>query len=238
MRKKVLVIVGPTASGKTALAIKIANGYNGEIINADSMQIYKEISIGTAKPTEEEQAQARHHLIDIKSVEEDYSAAEFKERAQKIISDIPDGKLPIISGGTGLYIQSLLEEYDFEQGQNIKENYDYLIIGLADDREKIYERINARVDLMLKTGLLDEAKFMTGHKNTLAGKAIGFKELFPHIEGDATLEDVTDLLKQNSRRYAKRQLTWFRNRMDVAWFEPQQTTEIEEKIQSWLKNEN
>lgn len=270
---KLIVVVGPTAVGKTALGIELAQQFNGEIISGDSQQVYRHLDIGTAKATPEEQAAAPHHLIDVRDVDANYSVYDFVVEASQAITEIASrGKVPIIVGGTGLYLQSLLEGYhlggevdqekllayrkDLEQlsdevlfekiadlgkkipeinrrrairalelakfGQNLENketNYEALLIGLNDDRQVLYDRINHRVDLMLEKGILDEAKWLyDNHRNVQAARAIGYKELFPYFTGDASLEDCVEKLKQNTRRFAKRQLTWFRNRMAVNFY--------------------
>lgn len=270
---KLIAVVGPTAVGKTALGIELAQQFNGEIISGDSQQVYRHLDIGTAKATPEEQAAAPHHLIDVRDVDANYSAYDFVVEASQAITEIASrGKVPIIVGGTGLYLQSLLEGYHLggevdqekvlayrktlEQlsdevlfgkiaelgkeipeinrrrairalelakfGQNLENketNYEALLIGLNDDRQVLYDRINHRVDLMLEKGILDEAKWLyDNHRNAQAARAIGYKELFPYFTGDASLEDCVEKLKQNTRRFAKRQLTWFRNRMAVNFY--------------------
>lgn len=270
---KLIVVVGPTAVGKTALGIELAQQFNGEIISGDSQQVYRHLNIGTAKATPEEQAAVPHHLIDVRDVDANYSVYDFVAEASQAITEIAScGKVPIIVGGTGLYLQSLLEGYHlggevdqekvlayrktleqlsdevlFEKiaelgkeipeinrrrairalelakfGQNLENketNYEALLIGLNDDRQVLYDRINHRVDLMLEKGILDEAKWLyDNHRNVQATRAIGYKELFPYFTGDASLEDCVEKLKQNTRRFAKRQLTWFRNRMAVNFY--------------------
>ena len=270
---KLIVVVGPTAVGKTALGIELAQQFNGEIISGDSQQVNRHLNIGTAKATPEEQAAVPHHLIDVRDVDANYSVYDFVAEASQAIMEIASrGKVPIIVGGTGLYLQSLLEGYhlggevdqekllayrkDLEQlsdevlfekiadlgkkipeinrrrairalelakfGQNLENketNYEALLIGLNDDRQVLYDRINHRVDLMLEKGILDEAKWLyDNHRNVQAARAIGYKELFPYFTGDASLEDCVEKLKQNTRRFAKRQLTWFRNRMAVNFY--------------------
>ena len=273
MKTKIIVIVGPTAVGKTALAIDLAQALNGEIISGDSQQVYRKLDIGTAKATPEEQAAAPHHLINVREVTESYSAFDFVREAKTAIEDITArGKLPIIAGGTGLYIQSLLEGYHLggevpheeilsyraqldllsdedlyqrvaEQGlvipqlnrrramraleiahfgqdlANEETDYDPYLICLDDERSLIYERINRRVDRMLEEGLLDEARWLyDNHPEAQAAKGIGYKELFPYFKGEQSLEEATEILKRNTRRFAKRQLTWFRNRMEVKFY--------------------
>ena len=291
---KIIAVVGPTAVGKTALGIELAKRFNGEIISGDSQQVYRHLDIGTAKATLEEQAEAPHHLIDVREVDEAYSAYDFVKEASAAIEDITSrGKLPIIVGGTGLYLQSLLEGYhlggqvnqeevlayrqELEQladavlfdkiaeqgieipelnrrrairalelatfGQDLKNKetpYDALLIGLNDDRQVLYERINHRVDVMVEKGLLDEAKWLyDNHRDVQAARAIGYKELFPYFAGQASLEESVDKLKQNTRRFAKRQLTWFRNRMAVSFYmvsESDVKKQINKAVQDFLAN--
>lgn len=273
MKTKIIVIVGPTAVGKTSLAIDLAQALNGEIISGDSQQVYRKLDIGTAKATPEEQAAAPHHLIDVREVTESYSAFDFVEEAKQAIEDITArGKLPIIAGGTGLYIQSLLEGYHLggavpheeilayrgqldllsdedlyqrvtEKGlvipqinrrramraleiahfgqdlANQETDYEPYIICLDDERSLIYDRINHRVDRMLEEGLLEEARWLYDHyPEVQAAKGIGYKELFPYFKGEESLEEASETLKRNTRRFAKRQLTWFRNRMEVIFY--------------------
>ncbi|KAF1296167.1 tRNA (adenosine(37)-N6)-dimethylallyltransferase MiaA [Enterococcus sp. JM4C] len=305
---KIIVIVGPTAVGKTSLSIALAKKFHGEIISGDSMQIYRGLDIGTAKVTPEEMAGIPHHLIDIRAMNESYSAAEFQQEARQAISDIRSrGKIPIIAGGTGLYIQSLIYDYKLgtdekkaadepkpirevyelfaeehgnealwqklvavdplaaekihfnnrrkviralevfeETGQSIltpketpEQLYDAYIIGLDTDRPVLYERINARVDKMMTEGLLEEAKRVAAYPDTQASKGIGYKELFDYLSGAESLESAIECIKQNSRRYAKRQLTWFRNRMVVDWYdlvkEPETIEVIEQTVENWLE---
>ncbi|MGO5139164.1 tRNA (adenosine(37)-N6)-dimethylallyltransferase MiaA [Streptococcus alactolyticus] len=291
---KIIAVVGPTAVGKTALGIELAKRFNGEIISGDSQQVYRHLDIGTAKATLEEQAEAPHHLIDVREVDEAYSAYDFVKEASAAIEDITSrGKLPIIVGGTGLYLQSLLEGYHLggqvnqeevlayrleleqladavlfdkiaEQGIEIPElnrrrairalelatfgqdlenketPYDALLIGLNDDRQVLYERINHRVDVMVEKGILDEAKWLyDNHRDVQAARAIGYKELFPYFAGQASLEESVDKLKQNTRRFAKRQLTWFRNRMAVSFYmvsESDVKKQINKAVQDFLAN--
>ena len=262
MKTKIIVIVGPTAVGKTALAIEVAKHFNGEVVSGDSQQVYRGLDIGTAKASPEEQASVPHHLIDVREVTESYSAFDFVSEAKAAIEDIQSrGKLAIIAGGTGLYIQSLLEGYHLggetphedilayraslepfsdeelahlvEQigleipqfnrrramraleiahfGQDLENQetlYEPLIICLDDERSQLYERINHRVDLMFDH-----------YPDVQAAKGIGYKELFPYFRGEQSLEEASDSLKQATRRFAKRQLTWFRNRMQVTFYQ-------------------
>ncbi|WP_027968005.1 tRNA (adenosine(37)-N6)-dimethylallyltransferase MiaA [Streptococcus equinus] len=291
---KLLAVVGPTAVGKTALGIELAKQFNGEIISGDSQQVYRQLDIGTAKATPEEQAEAVHHLIDVRNVDETYSVYDFVQEASAAISDIVSrGKLPIIVGGTGLYLQSLLEGYhlggqvdqekvltyrkelellsDDELFEKIAEqkieipqinrrrairalelakfgkdlenketDYDAYLIGLNDDRQVLYDRINHRVDLMVENGVLDEAKWLyDNYREVQAARAIGYKELFPYFSGEDSLENCVEKLKQNTRRFAKRQLTWFRNRMAVQFYNVSETdfkTKVAEDVDRFLND--
>ncbi|PEI65712.1 tRNA (adenosine(37)-N6)-dimethylallyltransferase MiaA [Bacillus wiedmannii] len=286
-REKVAVIIGPTAVGKTKLSIDLAKALNGEIISGDSMQIYRTMDIGTAKVTKEEMDGIPHYMVDIKNPEDSFSVAEFQERVRKHIREITErGKLPIIVGGTGLYIQSVLFDYQFtddagdtiyreqmeklalergveyvhkklqevdpESAERIHANnvrrviraleifhttgekmseqlekqenellYDVSLIGLTMDREMLYDRINLRVDIMMDQGLLEEVEglYNRGIRDCQSIQAIGYKEIYDYFEDRVSLEEAVSQLKTNSRRYAKRQLTWFRNKMDVTWFD-------------------
>ena len=294
MKTKIIVIVGPTAVGKTALSINLAKRFNGEIISGDSQQVYRKLNIGTAKVTPDEQEGIPHYLIDVREVTESYSAFDFVKEAEAAVEMIvAKGKLPIIAGGTGLYIQSLLEGYHLggsasyeeilayraeldtladeelfgkiaELGikipqinrrramraleiahlgnelENKQPDYEALLICLDDDREVLYERINQRVDLMLKAGLLEEAKWLyDNYPHVQASKGIGYKELFPYFAGELTLEEAINKLKQNTRRFAKRQLTWFRNRMNATFYqvsEPNVKERIMQDIEEFLND--
>lgn len=282
----ILAVVGPTASGKTALGVELAKVYNGEVVSADSMQIYKGMDIATAKPTPEEMQGVPHHLIDILPRDTIFNVADYVKLAEQAIADIIQrGKLPILVGGTGLYLASLLDNVQFAETKQdaalrkeltdyaethgtealherlkavdpvaaaaIHPNnvvrvvralevtllsgkpfsvqkaesrtqpspYDACIIGLDyEDRQVLYDRINRRVDLMVENGLVEEsyAVWKTNPKQT-AANAIGYKELIPYFTGESDLSACIDKLKQETRRYAKRQLTWFRKRTDVVW---------------------
>ncbi len=280
----VLCIVGPTAVGKTKMSIELAKQLNGEIISGDSMQIYRGMDIGTAKATMDERQGIPHHLIDEKNPDEPYSVAAFQQTVRAKIEEIKSrGKLPIIVGGTGLYIKSVLYDYEFageseskevdeakyghlsneelhaklatvdEAGakdihpnnrkrviraleiyetsgvkkseiiekQEHKMIYDACLIGLTDDRTVLYDRINKRVDVMYETGLVEEVKALFDQgipAESQSIRAIGYKELYDYFKGFISLEESKELIKRNSRRYAKRQYTWFNNQMDVTWF--------------------
>jgi tRNA dimethylallyltransferase len=284
--ERLITLIGPTAVGKTKLSIDIAHKFNCDIISGDSMQIYKNLNIGTAKVTEEEARGIPHYLIDIKEPSESYSVADFKNTVEESINQISiQNKIPLIVGGTGLYIQSVLYDYQFtndnissdlreelikyakdygnialheklrtideEAALNIHPNnvsrvaraierlkvsnvnyseastsrsdklkYNCALIGLTMDRELLYERINQRVDVMLENGLLDEALFLyQHHPESQAAKAIGYKEFFHYFNKEITLDTAIEQVKKNSRNYAKRQMTWFRNKMPVEWFD-------------------
>lgn len=273
--EKVIVIVGPTAVGKTALSIALAKKLNGEIINADSTQVYKYMNIATAKATPDEQEGIPHHLLDIKELEEDYSVYDFQKDVRDKIKEIHErGHMPILVGGTGFYIKAALYDYHFDEEEE-KENYDNFTteelysklskqdpkteihphnrkrieraltymkhhhqpysekektetclydvtwIGLTTDRETLYRRINDRVDVMIQNGLLEEAQmiYSTHIRSKAVMTPIGYKELFPYFEGTSSLEECVDKIKQHSRNYAKRQYTWFRNQMNITWYE-------------------
>ena len=297
---KIVAVVGPTASGKTALSIALAKRFDGEIVSCDSMQVYKRMDIGTAKPTAEEMDGVPHHLIDIAEPDTVYSCAEYVCDAKEAIKDIVSrGKLPILCGGTGLYLDSLLRGGSFEvtdtdpeyrekmmrlaaengnasvhsmlkeidpesaaaiHPNNVKRviraleiykttgktkteldrlslesesDYDALVIGLRyEDRDRLYERIDKRVDMMLEMGLereirglLDEGVF---DSSGTATQAIGYKELLGYIKGETPYEEAVSLLKQSTRRYAKRQLTWFSNHSNVTWIDVKNENNFEQ----------
>lgn len=272
---KIIVIVGPTAVGKTKLSVELAKKYNGEIINSDSTQVFKEMDIATAKVTEEEKEGIQHHLIDIKSINEDYTVFDYQKDARNVIDKIfSKNKVPIMCGGTGLYIKATLYDYKFD---NEEKNYDFssysddeiynklisvdpmtkvhknnrkrverhyayflnhhtpmsskkttdkllydaIFIGLKAPRDILYDKINKRVDLMLESGILNEAKkiYDSGIRSKAVLTPIGYKELFKYFDNECSLDFSLDLIKKNSRRYAKRQFTWFNNQMNIKWFD-------------------
>ncbi len=285
-KSKVIVICGPTASGKTKLSIELAKKLNGEIVSADSMQIYKDMTIGTAKPTKEEMQGIKHYLIDFVSPDTRYNVAEYKKDAINAIDEIiAKGKTPIVVGGTGLYVNSLIYEIDYPEieldlnyrkkiekiaehegldrlyemavkidkqaMQKISSNdkkricrvleiyhatgktktqmeiesrlrepkYNYLIFGINMDRDKLYDRINRRVDIMIKDGLIDEVKAVLDKYNDFptAMQGLGYKEVVEYLNGETTKDDMIEKIKMETRRYAKRQLTWFRRYEDIVW---------------------
>lgn len=304
---KVVAIVGPTAVGKTALSIQLAQRLNGEIISGDSMQVYRHLNIGTAKVTPTEMAGIPHYLIDIIDVTERFSVAEFKDLAQKKIDEISQRQhLPIIVGGTGFYLKALMEnlalgdDHFDDQSRIIRQRWqdrlqsegsvaiwqalkrvdpqaaqqipvqnsrrviralevvertgnlfsaqrtkqakdEFLVIGLTTERSTLYERINHRVDLMMETGLLDEVKWLQdqGGSKLPAAKGIGYREFFSYLAGDDDLASTVERVKLDSRHYAKRQLTWFRNQVVTNWYDlvsgENSTNEIEESIVAWVK---
>jgi len=261
---KIIVITGPTAVGKTNISIKLAKQLNAEIINADSMQIYKELNIGVAKIQESEMDNIKHHMLNIKSIKDNYSVFDYQKDARIILeNNIKNNKNTIIVGGTGLYIKALLYNYEFEENKNDsqflelsnKEIYDkinnvidvdinnrrrlvrtlnklnsnhsfvnkenellyknIIFIGINMDRDKLYENINKRVDIMFENNLLEEFENFKNINSRILKTAIGYKELYL----DLSLEEKKELIKKNTRNYAKRQLTWFKNKMDLKWFD-------------------
>ncbi len=292
--QKVLAIVGPTAVGKTSFGIECANTFNGEIISGDSIQIYKGLDIGSAKPSIIEQAQAKHHLLDIKEANETYSVKQFQELGRFYIDEISSrNKLPIIVGGTGLYIKALLYDYNFmaeedednqyedlsnedlynrlkqldpkalekihinnrkrlvralniiekhnvtisaiKDAQKHKPIYDCLIIGLTRNRQELYELIDKRVDKMIDDGLIMEIDKLLKSGITFdnqAMQAIGYKEFKDYFNNDKSLEECINQVKINSRHFAKRQYTFFKNQLDMLWYEDKD--EAKEKIRQWL----
>ena len=288
MDKKIplIAVIGPTASGKTGLAVEIAKKFGGEVVSADSMQIYSELTVGTAKPTEKEMEGVPHHLIGHKSIDEEYSVVDYVEEAKNAITDIFNrGKLPVLCGGTGLYVDSLLSNtefseiksdpdvrkklYDFAEengnealfeklkeidpetaakthannlirvvramevyevtGKTMSEHqkdshpipsiYDVCYIGTNfADRDKLYARIEQRIDEMLEEGVEEEARFLFEHNGTCtAAQAIGYKEFYPYFRGEMSREDAISVLKKETRHYAKRQITWFRRNDKINW---------------------
>lgn len=220
----IYVIIGPTGVGKTKLSIMLAKKINAEIINADSMQIYKELNIGVAKITEKEKENIPHHMFDIVSVNDDYSVFNYQQMGRNLIEKLQkENKNIIIVGGTGLYIKALLYDYTFDNKENKnKKLYDFKIIGLTRDRKILYENIDKRVDIMFDMGLEQEVRTLYDKKiNTRALKtAIGYKELYDYFDGKITKEEGIEKIKQASRRYAKRQYTFFNNQFeDIKWYD-------------------
>lgn len=292
-KPKVIVICGPTASGKTSLSISLAKKINGEIVSCDSMQIYKEMDIGSAKPTVEEMQEIKHYLVDFVSPEKRYSVSEYKEDASKAIEEIINkGKTPIIVGGTGLYLNSLIyniqynemevdlnyrrklekeaEEYGLEvlynrakeidseamekvsandkkritrvleiynaTGRNKTElekksrkevSYNYLIFGINMERSILYDRINKRVDIMLEQGLIEEVKNLINKYSNMptAMQGLGYKEVKEFLDGNISKEEMIEKIKMETRRYAKRQITWFKRIENIIWLDGLNKTE-------------
>ena len=302
-KPKILAVVGPTASGKTSLSIALAKALGGEVLSCDSMQIYRNMDIGTAKPTEEEREGVPHHLIDIAAADEPFSCAEYAALAKAKVAELTSrGKLPIFCGGTGLYLDGVLrggssyektetdpayraslERMASEQGaeavhamlaavdpeaaaathpNNVKRviraleiyhttgvtkteldrrsvetqsDYDALVLGIRfPDTEALYRRINLRVDIMIEQGLLEECRRLMEagifERSATAAQAIGYKELFPYLRGELSLESCVETLKMATRRYAKRQMTWFRMHGNVQWLDRDGETTDEELL--------
>ncbi len=298
--KPILIsIVGPTAVGKTALAVEIAKWLKTEIISADSRQFYKELTIGTAKPTTEELAEVPHHFIDSHSIDKLYSAGEFGRDAVDRITKLHDENKAVVAvGGSGLYLKSIWEGFDDmpeidprireELNQTLKEDglgpllaeleerdQDYFLevdrnngqrviralevirltgkpfssfrkrkekempyfnlkIGLNMKREILFDRINQRMDLMIAAGLFEEAESLIAYREHNALQTVGYTEIFKYLDGEYDKEEAIRLLKRNSRRYAKRQLTWFGRYEDIYWYEPDQIQEIKNLIEKSL----
>lgn len=293
-KEKVVVICGPTASGKTALSIELAKKINGEIVSCDSMQIYKEMDIGTAKTTKEEMQGIKHYMLDIISPEERYSVADYKKEAKNAIREIiKKGKTPIVVGGTGLYVDSLIYEIEYpniefdeeyrkkleiqvekeglenlyEQAKKIdpeaikkisqndkkriirileiyhatgynkteqerksrekEPEFDYKVYGLNMPREKLYKRIDLRVDIMIKQGLIEEVKkiYKKYSEFPTAMQGLGYKEVVEYLNNNLTKEEMIEKIKQETRRYAKRQMTWFRKNKQTIWLDTENTVQ-------------
>ncbi|MCO6358002.1 tRNA (adenosine(37)-N6)-dimethylallyltransferase MiaA [Roseivirga pacifica] len=302
MRKKKLLVsvVGPTAVGKTAVTIDLANAFDSEIISADSRQFYREMELGTAKPSAEELSLAPHHFINTLSVTQEYSVGQFEKDAISLLDELfQKYEVVFMAGGSGLFVdavcngldkfpeidpvireklnetysvkgiahlQSLLKEKDptyyaqvdvqnpqrliraleviestgepfssFRRQQAADRPFEVLRIGLEMDREKLYERIDMRMDLMIAAGLFEEAERLYQYRSLNALQTVGYKEIFGHLDGEYDKEEAVRLLKRNSRRYAKRQLTWFRRNESVHWFSPNQVAEIKALISEELE---
>ena len=302
MKTKLIAVVGPTASGKTSLAVSIAEAFNGSVVSTDSMQIYKHMEIATAKPTAEEMHGIKHYLIDFLDMDESYSVGQYVIDAKKAVNEIvSEGKTPVLCGGTGLYVDSLINGIDFtddskdekvraelkalldEKGldclieilreldpQSVERlsvernpkrimraiefyrttgttitqqnetsrlrgsEFNALIFGLtASDRQYIYDRINLRVDIMLQSGLLEEAKaVLSSDLSDTAKGAIGYRQLKPYFDGEKSLDECIERLKIETRHYAKRQLTWFKRNENIRWINIDELRTTEEQLNS------
>ena len=291
--KDIIVIVGPTGIGKTKLSIELAKRLDCEIINGDSVSIYKRLDIGSAKPTIDEREGIPHHLIDIRDVNEDYTVFDYQKDVREKIKDITKrGKRIIIVGGTGLYIKAALYDYNFKEGttyneyndlsneeilSKIKEYnvlklpelnnrkrlvrllnklenneeitydkdkllYNINVIGLTVDRDILYDRINKRVDIMVKNGLLDEINSLKDYYNDsrILNSGIGYKEFYDYLFNNKSLDDCLEEIKLNSRRFAKRQYTFFRNQFDTNWFNVNLNNfdETVDEVMNYIKDED
>lgn len=304
IRKPLIILTGPTAVGKTKASIGLSKAIGGEIISADSMQVYRHMDIGSAKITKEEMQGVPHHLIDVLEPDEEFHVVKFQQMAKKAMDEIyAKGKIPVVVGGTGFYIQALLYDIDFDEqetdsayreyleeiakekgaqylhdmlkevdskaaqeihmnnvkrviralefykqtGEKISEHnekerqkespYNFVYIVLNDDREKLYQRIDQRVDEMIKKGLVKEVESLKtkGYtKNMVSMQGLGYKEILSYLEGELSLEDAVYILKRDTRHFAKRQLTWFKREKDVIWLEKQKFDYDENKILEWI----
>ena len=231
-KEKVIVILGATSAGKSSLAIKLAEILQTEIISADSMAVYKNFDIGTAKPTADELKKIPHHLINILDAEEKFSVMEFVRRAKKIISEINSrGKIPIIAGGTGLYIQALVEGYKFSEDKTKSREsffaetgkllYNALVLGLTMNRADLYKRIDERTEKMFSEGLVEEVQKLLAsgiNSNAQAMQGIGYKEVVEYLQGKISLDETISKVSQATRNFAKRQLTWYRRMSYIKFF--------------------
>lgn len=228
-REKLIVILGATSTGKSSLALTLAEQFDTEIISADSMAVYKNFNVGTAKPSLDEMERVPHHLIDILDAEEKFSVGEFVRRVKPIITELNlRGKIPIIAGGTGLYIQALVEGYELSEGKSLISHYkqtgeliyDAIIFGLTSDRAGLYDRINRRTEKMFADGLVDEVRSLIESgisSDAQAMRGIGYKETVEYLRGDATLDETILKVSQATRNFAKRQLTWYRRMKYIRW---------------------
>ena len=241
-----IVIVGPTASGKTALAIELASKFDGEIICADSRTVYRGLDIGTAKPTIDEQSQAHHHLLDVVDLDKPFTVADFKTLANKAIDSITSrGKLPIMVGGSGLYVDSVLFDYSFSPKGSMRDTEnprhvsslvshskngmrdDTLVIGLDISREELKKRIENRIELMVNSGLLNEVKWLLSeYPKSKALDSTGYKALRLYIENEITLEEAKQQFIKNDLNLAKRQMTWFRRNKAINWISAESAQKI------------
>ncbi|MFK7757440.1 MAG: tRNA (adenosine(37)-N6)-dimethylallyltransferase MiaA [Flavobacteriales bacterium] len=298
-QKLLICIVGPTAVGKTKIAISVAKHFGAEIISADSRQMFKEIAIGTAKPTPSEIAQVKHHFVDVLNLEDDYSAGQFERESLEFLNTyFQNNDVCVCAGGSGLYVNALLYGFDelpsdegvraeiialyekegisalqreletldpeyfnyidqsntqrvmraievcrvsgkknseLRTGQKKERPFKTAVIGLSREREELYRRINARVDLMLKEGLVEEVKSVYDRKHLNSLNTVGYRELFGALDGDYDIEEAIRLIKRNSRRFAKRQLTWFKRLPEINWFHPEEDDKLRKHLDQFYK---
>jgi len=301
VRPHLVAVLGPTAIGKTSLSIQLAKTFEAEIISADSRQLFKELSIGTAKPSSDEQMMATHHFIDHLSIQQEYNASTFEKEALTFLEQYFEKKdLAILCGGSGMYVNALLNGFDEklpsaepklrrELNEQLKNRgieslqaelksldpvfyaqvdlnnskrliraieickisgvpysslrlgvrkdrpFHIIKVGLEMSRSALYERINQRVDKMMVAGLLDEVKSVNQYRDHNALNTVGYRELFPYLDGEISLEKAVDQIKVNSRRYAKRQISWFKRDKEIKWFEPSQKKEIIQYIRNSIE---
>ncbi len=304
-RKPLIILAGPTAVGKTSLSIRLAKETGGEIISADSMQVYRHMDIGSAKITKEEMDGVPHYLVDVLEPEEEFNVVRFQQMAKEAAEKIWEkGKIPLVVGGTGFYIQALLYDIDFTEndgdesyrrqleqkgsdeegaselyemlktvdpkaaqeihprnikriiralefyhqtGRKISEHnetqrqkespYNYAYFVLTDERSRLYERIDQRVDLMMEQGLLDEVRYLKERgvrKDSTAMQGLGYKELYAYLEGEYPLDEAVRIIKRDTRHFAKRQLTWFKRERDVIWADKSEIGHDEEKLADYM----
>ena len=304
-RKPLIILAGPTAVGKTSLSIRLAKETGGEIISADSMQVYRHMDIGSAKITKEEMEGVPHYLVDVLEPEEEFNVVRFQQMAKEAAERIWEkGKIPLVVGGTGFYIQALLYDIDFTEndgdesyrrqleqkasdeegaselyemlkavdlkaaqeihprnikrivralefyhqtGKKISEHnetqrqkmspYNYAYFVLTDERGRLYERIDRRVDLMMEQGLLDEVRYLKERgvrKDSTAMQGLGYKELYAYLEGEYTLDEAVRIIKRDTRHFAKRQLTWFKRERDVIWADKSVIGQDEQKLADYM----
>ena len=304
-RKPLIILAGPTAVGKTSLSIRLAKETGGEIISADSMQVYRHMDIGSAKITKEEMEGVPHYLVDVLEPEEEFNVVRFQQMAKEAAERIwKKGKIPLVVGGTGFYIQALLYDIDFTEndgdesyrrqleqkasdeegaselyemlkavdlkaaqeihprnikrivralefyhqtGKKISEHnetqrqkmspYNYAYFVLTDERSRLYERIDRRVDLMMEQGLLDEVRYLKERgvrKDSTAMQGLGYKELYAYLEGEYPLDEAVRIIKRDTRHFAKRQLTWFKRERDVIWADKSVIGQDEQKLADYM----
>ena len=228
-QEKLVVILGATSTGKSSLALEVAERFNTEIISADSMAVYKNFDVGTAKPSLAELERVPHHLINILDAQDKFSVGEFVRRAKPIITNLNGrGKIPIVVGGTGLYIQALLEGYELSAGKSFVSHYkrtgeliyNALVFGLTAERSELYDRINQRTKQMFANGLVEEVRHLLASGISPTAQAmlgIGYKETVEYLQGSATLDETISKVSQATRNFAKRQLTWYRRMKYIRW---------------------